>query len=151
MPSFRNAILLTALVACQVRNSAAFIVPHGGKPNTKIARDMSSQQVPPGVDDIFQQYGEESRQYRRTVYTHEDWVRHRSSDRFSRNLSTFGQSSIYRSLFKEVTATTTVATLLVVWNMIFGEYQDLLSITHNGIMHDSLIPIFNIPFSISKS
>lgn len=25
-------------------------------------------------------YGEESRQYRRTVYAHEDWIKHRRSD-----------------------------------------------------------------------
>ncbi len=145
MPSFRNIALLTVLVASQASISAAFIVP-GGKSDTRIAREMVSQ-VPPGVDDIFQQYGEESRQYRRTVYSHEDWVRHRSSDRFARNLSTFTKSSIYRSLFKEVTATTTVASFVVLWNMLFGEYQDLQSITHNGLLHDSVIPILALPLA----
>jgi hypothetical protein len=96
---------------------------------------------------ISAHYGEESRQFRRTVYTQEDWVRHRSPDRFNRNLASFTSSGIYKSLFKEVVATTTVASFVVVWNMIFGEYQDLLSITHNGLMHDSLIPIFNLPMS----
>jgi hypothetical protein len=31
-------------------------------------------------------YGESSRKFRRTVYTHDDWARHRSPDRFLRNL-----------------------------------------------------------------
>ena len=163
MPSSRNAALFVALVASQAHSSAAFIAPHKGSTHTAIKnvnvdpihihkttntqRDMSSTGIPPGVDDIFQKYGENSRQYRRTVYTHEDWVRHRSSDRFARNLSTFFSSSIYRSLFKEVTATTAVATAVVIWNMVFGTYQDLGSVTHNGPLHDSLIPILCLPLS----
>jgi len=97
--------------------------------------------------DIFQKYGEESRAYRRTVYTHDDWVRHRSSDRFFRNLGSFATSGIYKSLFKEVIATATIASFVVVWNMIFGDYQDLQNITHNGIMHDSLIPVLALPLA----
>jgi putative membrane protein len=146
MPTFNKAILLLALAASQATSGAAFTVPHGSKVNRPagVSRDMSST---PNDADIFQQYGEESRQYRRTVYTHEDWVRHRSSDRFARNLSTFLSSSIYRSLFKEVTATTAVATAVVAWNCIFGQYQDLQSITHDGILHDSILPILALPLA----
>ena len=80
--------------------------------------------------------------------TREDWVRHRSPDRFNRNLASFTSSGIYKSLFKEVVATTTVASFVVVWNMIFGEYQDLNSVTQDGILHNSLIPIFALLMSL---
>jgi hypothetical protein len=42
------------------------------------------------------EYGERSRTYRRTVYNHEDWVRHRSPDRFVRNIASIGNSGIYK-------------------------------------------------------
>ena len=41
-------------------------------------------------------YGETSRKFRRTVYTHEDWVKHRSSDRFIKNLFSIVSSGIYK-------------------------------------------------------
>lgn len=41
-------------------------------------------------------YGEESRKFRRTVYTHEDWERHRSPDRFIRNLNSIMASGVYK-------------------------------------------------------
>ena len=41
-------------------------------------------------------YGENSRKFRRTVYTHEDWVKHRSSDRFIKNLFSIVNSGIYK-------------------------------------------------------
>jgi hypothetical protein len=98
-------------------------------------------------EDIYQSYSEDSRKYRRTVFTHEDWVKHRSSNRFFRRLITFGDSGIYKSLFKEVVATTSVAAFIVAWNMLFGEYQDFQSVTHNGPFHDSVIPILALPLA----
>jgi hypothetical protein len=41
-------------------------------------------------------YGEESRKFRRTVYTHDDWERHRSPDRFVRNLVSIVASGVYK-------------------------------------------------------
>jgi hypothetical protein len=41
-------------------------------------------------------YGEESRIFRRTVYTHDDWERHRSPDRFVRNLASVMSSGVYK-------------------------------------------------------
>ena len=35
-------------------------------------------------------YSEEQRKDRRTIFMHDDWVRHRSSDRFLRNMLTIG-------------------------------------------------------------
>ena len=41
-------------------------------------------------------YGETSRQFRRTVYTHEDWVKHRSPNRFVKNIFSIVASGIYK-------------------------------------------------------
>ena len=41
-------------------------------------------------------YGEDSRKFRRTVYSHDDWVKHRSPDRFWNNLKTTTKSGIYK-------------------------------------------------------
>jgi hypothetical protein len=46
-------------------------------------------------------YGEESRKFRRTVYTHDDWERHRSPDRFVRNLVSIVASGVYKVWKKE--------------------------------------------------
>jgi hypothetical protein len=53
------------------------------------------------------EYGERSRTYRRTVYSHEDWVRHRSPDRFVRNIASIGNSGIYKVRTCSMTSTTT--------------------------------------------
>lgn len=151
MQSFSKATLLIAILASRAPNCYGF-VPTSSRSNSanNVKRQMSA--VSPEDEktsflDQFQKYGEESRPYRRTVYSHEDWVRHRSPDRFARNLSTFASSGIYKSLFKEVVATSTVASFVVVWNMIFGDYQGLDGVTHEGIMHDSLLPILSLPLS----
>jgi hypothetical protein len=41
-------------------------------------------------------YGEESRRYRRTVYRHEDWLKHRSETRLLRNLQGTFTSGVVR-------------------------------------------------------
>lgn len=65
-------------------------------------------------------YGEESRRYRRTVYSHNDWVKHRSPNRFMRSIRSFTKSGIYKNISKEVLAVTSVATLLFLWNNFVG-------------------------------
>lgn len=162
MPTYHKATLLLAIVASQEKISSGFVPTSltsisNGQCGQRFMSTASPQKDKDTETNIiskignlandFRKYGEESRPYRRTVYSHEDWVRHRSPDRFSRNLSTFASSGIYKSLFKEVVATSTVASFVVVWNMIFGDYQGLDGVTHEGIMHDSLLPILSLPLS----
>jgi len=154
MPSFRRAALFIALVAAQFNESTAFTPVIQGQvaiaPSTSsTATAMKTKQAPETKDDdtMKNSYGEVSRQYRRTVYSHDDWVKHRSPDRFIRNLKSFSSSGVIKNLGKEVIATTGLAAALVGWNMIFGEYQDLMSITHNGPLHDTLIPVLSLPLA----
>merc|ERR1719223_833217 len=55
---------------------------------------------------VTETFGEGSRKYRRTVYTHAEWVKHRSPDRFWNNLGTLFNSGIYKQVWAEVALTT---------------------------------------------
>ena len=44
-------------------------------------------------------------------------------------------------------ATVGVASFVVAWNCIFGEYQDFGSVTHPGPLKDSIIPILALPLA----
>jgi hypothetical protein len=166
MPSFRKSTATSlALLSLALQNASGFVpssltpsvasTTSSTKSNSIVANLLESRSLETKIastiedltEDIYQSYGEESRTYRRTVYTHEDWVKHRSSNRFFRNLLSFANSGIYKSLFKEVLTTTSVAAFIVVWNMLFGEYQDFQSVTHNGPFHDSVIPILALPLA----
>jgi hypothetical protein len=61
-------------------------------------------------------YGEKSRLYRRTVFTAEDWIKHRAPERFFRNLSTIFTSGILVSLIDQILVITLVALMTVIWN-----------------------------------
>ena len=63
-------------------------------------------------------YSEAQRKDRRTVFMHDDWVRHRSSERFVRNLLTLPSSGISQSLGKELTFVSSSAAFVVLFNMV---------------------------------
>lgn len=152
--SFRRAALLVALATSQLNGANAF-APNKSQVQSMVsktsstAHEMQTKQGAPTVasDADKNSYGEKSRQYRRTVYTHEDWVKHRSPNRFGKNLMTFGSSGIFKNLANEVLATTSVASFIVAWNCVFGTYQDLGGVVHNGLLHDSIIPILALPLA----
>jgi putative membrane protein len=70
-------------------------------------------------------YGESSRVYRRTVYNHQDWIDHRSSDSLFTNLSSILTSGIVRQLFQEIGLVSTIATAVVIWNGIVAPENGL--------------------------
>jgi len=92
-------------------------------------------------------YGEESRKFRRTVYTHDDWVRHRSSDRFVRNVVSILTSGIYKNIAKEVWFVVLSAAAIILWNAITGDFQDLASVSHPGLLKNTLIPVLTLPLT----
>lgn len=64
-------------------------------------------------------YGEKSRRFRRTVFSHGDWVDHRSSSsRIITNLSSMLFSGVVRQLRPQVLIVTSVAAIVLLWNMI---------------------------------
>jgi Bestrophin, RFP-TM, chloride channel len=91
----------------------------------------------PDIKDIS--YGEESRQYRRTVFSHDDWRRFRSTDRFPINLISMTKSGIYKNLAREVTLGTLIAAFIVVWNALAGGYVDLQGIQHEAVISNLML------------
>ena len=82
MPSFSRSILSIALVvvASQFHASAAFSpVSVPGQVNVRASPSPSSSATAIQVvtEEMKTSYGEMSRSYRRTVYSHDDWVKHR--------------------------------------------------------------------------
>jgi putative membrane protein len=61
-------------------------------------------------------HGEASRKYRRTYFTHQDWIDHRSSDSLLKNLSSLITSGIVRQIVGEISLTAGIAAAVVVWN-----------------------------------
>lgn len=104
--------------------------------NTKVAPSLFESK------DIA--YGEESRKYRRTVYSHDDWRKHRSPDRFFFYLSSMLSSGIYKNIGREVTATTAVATFVFLWNNLTGGYTDLDGVKQAGLI---TAPMLGLPLA----
>merc|ERR1719223_1204219 len=97
---------------------------------------------------ITELYGEGSRKYRRTVYTHNEWVKHRSSDRFVNNLGSLFNSGIYKQIGKEVLLTTSVAAFVWAWNLLVGGYQDLAGMMHDPILNEQWAMVVGLPLTI---
>jgi ion channel-forming bestrophin family protein len=100
-------------------------------------------------------YGEESRKYRRTVYSHDDWRVHRDPDRFVYYLAAIFKSGVYKNLGREVSATTAIATLVCLYNAVAGGWTDFAGAQHAGLNSlVSWIPVLGLPlsaFTISSS
>ena len=139
----KNVVLLAALALSSVVGSNAFVT-HTPNAAPRVKTEISV------VDSI---YGEESRLYRRTVYTHEEWKTHRSPDRFLKNLSTFTKSGIYTNVAREVFATTAVAALVVAFNAVAGGYTDLEGTKHAALFTNAFIGPLTVsmaPFTLSS-
>mmetsp|Transcript_27972 Transcript_27972/g.71487 ORF Transcript_27972/g.71487 Transcript_27972/m.71487 type:complete len:434 (+) Transcript_27972:69-1370(+) len=77
-------------------------------------------------------YSENSRQFRRTVYSHEAWVQHRGTERFFKNFASTLDSGVVRSLYTEIIFVTTVAAAVVALNMGIAGYEDLSNVHHEA-------------------
>lgn len=69
---------------------------------------------------------------RRTVFMHKEWLDHRDSNRFLKNLNTLWDSSVYKAVKGQVTLITSIAVVVVVLNMIVVGYQGF-----DGVYHES--------------
>jgi hypothetical protein len=94
---------LSALFALAMVGSTEAFVPQTAQTQSTITpsfgEGMSSTSLPAAPPDTATKdipYGEISRQFRRTVYTHDDWVKHRSPNRFVKNLFSIVSSGIYK-------------------------------------------------------
>lgn len=91
--------------------------------------------------------GEGQRKFRRTVYTHDDWRKHRNQDRFLYYLLAIFKSGVYKNLFREVALTSTVASFVVVYNMLAGGYTDLGGVAHGPVIPGGFLPTLGLPLA----
>lgn len=152
MPStrIRQVVFLVAALA-SVGRTDAFVPPQQQKKqssnrvNTELYGNTKTRHPFPPIKDIS--YGEESRQYRRTVYTHDDWVKHRSPDRFIRNLAAITSSGVYKNLANEVAATTGIATFICLYNAITGGVTDFEGVKHAALIQSVWAPVLGLPLA----
>lgn len=99
-------------------------------------------------DDSGLSYAERSRPYRRDMYTYEDWIKHRSSERFSGRFIKFIQSGIVRALMKEVLNVTCVAIFILFFNALFVYgFDDLGGYVHYETLLNTHFPALRLPFT----
>jgi hypothetical protein len=91
--------------------------------------------------------GEEQRKFRRTVYSHDDWKKHRSQDRFLYYLTAIFKSGVYKNLGREVALTTSVAIFVCVYNLVVGGYTDFAGVQHDALIASDLLPKLGLPLS----
>ena len=99
-------------------------------------------------------YTEQSREYRRTVYGHDSWVKHRESSRFYRNLLTTLESGVARSLYTEIGLVTLISAVIVFGNCLIVGYDDLAGVHHEAAVHLPLIKSLSLPalpFNVAMS
>merc|ERR1719428_1219747 len=97
-------------------------------------------------------YSERSRAYRRSVYFHDNWIKHRSNDRYIRNFKTLFDSGVVRSLSSEILLVTGIAVAVVTINMLIAGYDDFSNVHHAAplplpIIKDLSLPA--LPFTIA--
>ena len=86
-----------------------------------------------------------ARRYRRTVYTHDDWVKHRQQDRFFIYLGSLFDSGVFRNSEREVYVCTTISAMVCVYNALAGGYTDLMGGQHGAIIPG--LPVVGIPMT----
>jgi len=142
----------SALIALTLFGVTEAFVPQSTQTSVQplSVEEMSSTSLPASPPDTATKdipYGEISRQFRRTVYTHEDWVQHRSPNRFVKNLFSIFSSGIYKNVGREVAATTSVATIVFLWNMLTVGYDDFNQIHHSPLIDSYYVPGLTLPLN----
>merc|ERR1719265_1564550 len=105
----------------------------------------------PVTDEMRSTYSENSRQYRRTVYGHDDWVKHRSTGRWYKNFRTIFDSGVVRSLQLEISVVTGVAVFVVLANCLIAGYDDFSGVHHTALFSGNPLTLPSLPFSIGMS
>ena len=139
----RRLLLFILLLSSR---SYAFQAPTRSRRSpTQLFGDTKQPPVIPAPAELS--YGEESRKYRRTVYTHDDWVKHRSPDRFLRNIITTTSSGIYKNVGREIVWTVGVAMFVIAWNMIVGGYEDFDGVQHGPVLSNQYLGTLRLPLT----
>ncbi len=139
--------LVTGLFLLFSATCDAFHVPKPSSVRVLTTLFDDTKQPPAIPSPREKSYGEESRKYRRTVYTHDDWVKHRSPDRFLRNIITTSQSGVYKNVEREIGWTVGVAVFVFAWNMIVGGYEDFDGVKHGPVIANQYLNALTLPLT----
>lgn len=103
------------------------------------------------LEDADEVDPEAARKYRRTVYTHDDWKKHRSQDRFQIYLGSLFDSGVFRNSEREVYTVTGVAVLVCLYNALANGYTDFAGVEHAGVIGLDKIGLPLSAFTITSS
>ena len=110
--------------------------------------------LPLNIDTGDVPYSEASRPYRRTVFTNQDWLQHRSSTRLFGNLAGTFTSGVVRSLVTEVGAVATIGAAACLWNGSIQGFEDFANVTADpllpGIHEVFLARLPALPFTLAS-
>merc|ERR1719261_875877 len=77
-------------------------------------------------------YSEKQRKDRRSIFMHKEWVRHRSSERFARNMKTLPSSGINQALSTELSFVTLISVGVVMANVLLHSVTGFDGIQYPG-------------------
>lgn len=142
------AFVLAAPVVTAFSPAPSLVSPRAGGHHRFVTAVRGNTKAPPTLPPILDiSYGEESRKYRRTVYSHDDWRKHRSPDRFLYYISTLFSSGIYKNLGREVSLTTAIATVVVLFNAFTGGFTDFAGVKHAALISSQWLPLIGLPLA----
>lgn len=150
-------LTLLMLLLLFVNPSTAFTSlqqPHSiiKEPRKRRPANIFQRHATTSITSPEKSYGETSRKFRRTFFTHKDWLRHREDDRLVRRIIGIFKSGIVRQLAKDVGYVVAMATVVVVWNCLLGVGFTNIS----GLRHGPLLKGFPTlklpmePFTLSS-
>jgi len=92
------------------------------------------------------EYIEATRQYRRSVYMHSEWIKHRSTEQFFDQISSIFESGVLRARYKEIQVVSAFAAFLFAWNIVAGGYTDFDMVKQPPLIPH--LPVLQAPLSL---
>jgi len=92
------------------------------------------------------EFTEANRPYRRSVFMHGEWVKHRSTEKFFDTVTSLAQSGVIRARYNEVAYVVAFSSFLVVYNAIAGGYTDFEMVKQPPIIPH--LPVFGVPLTL---
>ena len=142
-----GSLLLALAFLCHSSEAFTAVRPSASSstPTTSSTTSLFDVTSVPRDDGSGLSYAERSRPYRRDVFAYDDWVRHRSSERFSGRLGKLTKSGIVRALFDEIILTSSVATFICVFNaLVAAGFDDFAGVHHDPLINIGL-PVLSLP------
>jgi hypothetical protein len=108
---------------------------------------LSPEELEIKLNDLRNSYGEKSRSFRRSFFTHDEWLKHRALDRFPGTLLKLAVSGVVRQLAPEVAIIASTAAFAILWNcLLVTGYDDFQGIHYDPIIISGLsFPLLALP------